>query len=66
MVFVLHILAQPLAPDCIGLGILFLVALAFLHGLSSGRNRLAERQRAWHQPHGWGHRLYERTVHRPH
>jgi hypothetical protein len=66
MVFALYILAQPLAPDCIGLGILFLAALAFLRGLSSLRNRFAECHPARHPLRGWGHRLHERTLHRPH
>jgi len=62
------ILAEPLAPDCIGLAILFLVVLAFLHGLGPHRNRLGESQHGPgpHHLHGMGHRLHELTSHRHH
>lgn len=53
------ILAQPLAPDCIGLALLFLVVLALLHGLGPHRNRLAARRSGPHHLYGMGHRLHE-------
>jgi hypothetical protein len=51
------ILAQPLVPDCIGLAILFLVILAFLHTLGSLRDRTAGCQHTEHQLHEVGHRM---------
>ena len=51
------ILAQPLAPDCIGLAVLFLVVLALLHALNSLRpHRLTQLR----------HTLHERISHRHH
>jgi hypothetical protein len=44
------ILAQPLAPDCIGLAVLFLVVLALLHTLNSLRpHRLTQLRRSLHE-----------------
>jgi hypothetical protein len=60
------ILAQPLAFDCIGLAILFLVILALLHGLSPLRNDTNSRQPSQHHLHDIGHRLHELKSHRHH
>lgn len=54
------ILAEPLAPDCIGLAILLFVVLAFLHGHTPLRIRLTGSQ------HGIGRRLHEHIAHRHH
>jgi hypothetical protein len=59
----LPILAQPLAPDCIGLAALFLIALAFLRGLGSVRNRLAESRPAWHCLHELHRQPHEPVSH---
>jgi hypothetical protein len=62
----LPILAQPLAPDCIGLAILFLVVLSLMYGLGSLSNRLAERRPAWHRLHERRHGPHELISHRHH
>ncbi len=66
MNMVLPILAQPSAPDYLGFAFLLLVAVALMHSLSFRRDHTAEHQHARHPLHGWGHRLHERTLHRPH
>ena len=66
MVVVFHTLAQPLAPDCIGLAVLLLVVLSLMYGLGSLRNRLAERRPAWHRSHEKRHDLHELISHRHH
>jgi len=60
------ILAQPLAPDCIGLALLFLIVLAFLHGVSSWENRPIEWRSTWHRLHQVRHGLHELISHRHH
>ena len=62
----LPILAQPLAPDCIGLAILLFVVLALLHGLGPHRNRLAASRSGSHHLYGMGQRLHELISHRHH
>jgi len=58
------ILAQPLAPDCIGLAILFLVILALLHPLDSLRAHLAEPRPIRHRLHQLRHSLHDLISHR--
>ena len=66
MVVVFHTLAQPLAPDCIGLAVLLLVVLSLMYGLGSLRNRLAERRPAWHRLHELRRRPPEPVSHGHH
>jgi len=58
------ILAQPLAPDCIGLAVLFLVILALLHTLSSLRAPLAQPRPIRRRLHQVRHRLPHLRSHR--
>ena len=57
---VLPILAQPLAPDCAWLALLFLAALACLRRPGTLTGRLA----GHHHPHGIAHRLHDLMAHR--
>ena len=65
-----ELLGQPvsLAPDCIGLGILFIVVLTFLHGFNSLGNRTAgsrpARRHAGPHLHEICHNLHELMSHR--
>lgn len=62
----LHILAQPLAADCMGLAALFLIVLALLHGLGSPGNHTPSPQRIPHHLHEAGHRLHKLMSRRHH
>lgn len=52
------ILAQPLASDCIGLALLFLVILAWMHHLDSLSSRTEEHRLAQHRLHRIGDRFH--------
>jgi len=66
MIELLPILAQPLAPDCIGLALLFLVVLSLMQGVGPQRARITGNHHAQHHPNGIGYRLHELTSHRHH
>ena len=53
------ILAQPLASDCIGLALLFLVILAWMHHLDALRGHMSARPDGHFPLHDIGHRLHE-------
>ena len=50
------ILAQPLASDCIGLALLFVVVLAWMHHFDSLSSRTDEHRLAQRRLHRIGHR----------